>query len=291
MAHGEPLPWDGFQREVDETLRSVAAGEVASGGVDAAWREALLSPGKRVRPILMLLVAGMFSVPRRRVLPLAVIVEMVHAASLVLDDLPCMDDADTRRGRPSLHKTHGEAVATLASFELLSRAHARLPAACAVARLPRRRWAALGDELAHVVEQLCRGQALDLAGTAEAVDELERVHAQKTGSLFVLSARWGALAGRPSSVELDAVEDYARNLGLAFQVMDDVLDCVGDAGRLGKPVGQDASRATFVDLLGLDGARRLADELTATAVHCLAPFGRRGAELETLAREVVSRVR
>lgn len=291
MPKGEPLPWDGFRAEVEETLRSMAGGEAAAGTVDNAWREALLSPGKRVRPILMLLVGGMFAVPRHRVLPLAVIVEMVHAASLVLDDLPCMDDADTRRGRPSLHKTYGEAVATLAAFELLSRAHAQLPAACAAARLPRRRWAALGDQLALVVRQLCHGQELDLAGQAETVEELERVHAQKTGSLFVLSARWGALAGRASALELDAVEDYARNLGLAFQVMDDVLDCVGDPGRLGKPVGKDALRTTFVDLLDLDGARRLADELTTTAVSCLAPFRRRGTALESLAREVVARDR
>lgn len=291
MPQGEPLPWDGFRTEVEETLRSVAGDGGAAAGVDAAWREALLSSGKRVRPILMLLVGGMFAVPRRRVLPLAVIVEMVHAASLVLDDLPSMDNADTRRGRPSLHRTYGEAVATLAAFELLSRAHAQLPGACAAARLSRRRWADLQRELTVVVQRLCRGQELDLAGAAGTVEELEQVHAQKTGSLFVLSARWGALAGRPSTLELDAVEDYARNLGLAFQVMDDILDCVGEADRLGKPVGQDLSRATFVDLLGLDGARRLADELAATAVESLGPFRRRAAVLETLAREVVTRDR
>ncbi len=291
MPQGEALPWDGFRAEVEEMLRSVAEREVAAGNVDAAWREALLSPGKRVRPILMLLVGGMFAAPRQRVLQLAVIVEMIHAASLVLDDLPCMDDADTRRGRPSLHRTYGEAVATLAAFELLSRAHSRLPAACAAARLPRRRWAAIGEELALVVQQLCRGQELDLAGAAKTVEELERIHAQKTGALFVLSARWSALAGRPSAVELRAVEDYARNLGLAFQVMDDVLDCVGDADRLGKPIGQDVSRTTFVDLLGLDGARRLAGELATTAICSLGTFRQRGAVLETLAREVVARDR
>lgn len=293
---GIALPLGALRAEVESALSREVRGRIpvdaeSENAVEKALREASLSPGKRVRPVLMLLVGDLFRVPHRRVLRLSVIVELLHAASLVLDDLPCMDDADTRRGRPSLHREFGEATAILAAFSLLSATHTLLPAACRDARIPRRRRAEIHAELDGVVGALCRGQDLDLLGKARTVEELERVHAEKTGSLFVLSARWGAYAGRPSAGERRQVEAYARNLGLAFQVMDDVLDVCGDPGRLGKPVGQDSGRTTFVDLLGVPGARRLAGELAATAVEALHPFRGRGVALERLARELVSRER
>ncbi len=273
---------------VDAELAGLFAG-TGGGRLERAAREAVLSPGKRVRPILVLLVGRLFGVPGERLLGLGAVVEMVHAASLVLDDLPSMDDADTRRGRPALHRVYGEAVAILAAFALLSRAHGELPAALARAGVRRRRWPGIQEELAAVVSELCRGQDLDLAGSAASVEELEEVHAAKTGALFVLAARWGAYAGNPSAGEQEAVEAFARNLGLAFQVVDDVLDAAGDARTMGKPTGQDEGRVTFVDLLGVEGARRLAAELGTTAVEALEPFGRRAAELRALAGQVVDR--
>ncbi len=197
--------------------------------LDSACRHALLAPGKRVRPVLLALVAELFRVPADRVVPLGTVVELVHCASLVLDDLPSMDDADTRRGLPSLHRAFGESTAILAAFRLLSLAHGILPQALESARVPRARRAGEERTLAAVVGRLCQGQQLDLAADASNVDELEHVHASKTGALFELAARWGALAGRPSAAEEEAVLDYARNLGLAFQVVDDVLDVIGDA--------------------------------------------------------------
>ncbi len=279
-----------LRRAIDGELE-LLFDETGSGGgrLARATREAVLSPGKRVRPILMLLVGRLLAVPPGRLLRLGAVVEMVHAASLVLDDLPSMDDAATRRGRPALHRVHGEAVAILAAFDLLSRAHGELPGALALARVARRRWAVIQEELAAVVGELCRGQDLDLAGEAASVEDLEEVHAAKTGALFVLAARWGAYAGNPSAAEQAAVEGFARNLGLAFQVVDDVLDATGDAGTMGKPTGQDEGRTTFVDLLGVEGARRLAAELGATAVAELELFGERGTELRDLAGEVVAR--
>lgn len=287
---GDPAPsTEGLRAAVDGELRSMAAS--GDSVLDRACADALLSPGKRVRPILMLLTGRLFGVPGVRLLRLGAVVESVHAASLVLDDLPCMDDADTRRGRPSLHRAHGEAVAILAAFHLLSRAHAELPGGLALAKVPRRRWVAIQEELAGVVQDLCEGQVRDLAGEAVGVEDLEEVHARKTGALFVLAARWGAYAGRPSAGEQAAVEAFARNLGLAFQVVDDILDAEGDPEVLGKPVGQDSGRVTFVDVLGIAGARRLAEQLVETAAAELGIFGGRARELLELAQGVVRRAR
>ena len=257
--------------------------------LDRACTEALLSPGKRVRPILLLLVGELFRVPPERGLGLGAVIESVHTASLILDDLPSMDDAATRRGRPALHRVHGEAVAILAAFRLLSVAHAALPAALERAGVPRARRTGEVTALAGVVERLCRGQELDLAARATTVDELETIHASKTGALFELAVRWGALAGRPSAGEEAAVLAYARNLGLAFQVVDDVLDAVGDPEVMGKPAGKDAGRVTFVGLLGVEGARKLARELVEAAVAALEPFGPGAGPLAALARGVVDR--
>lgn len=258
-------------------------------GLDRACRHALLAPGKRVRPVLLTLVAQLFRVPAERVVRLGTVIELVHCASLVLDDLPCMDDADTRRGLPSLHRAFGEATAILAAFRLLSTAHGILPEALEHARVPRARRAGEDRMLAAVVDRLCQGQQLDLAADASSVDELERVHASKTGALFELAARWGALAGRPSAAEEEAVLDYARNLGLAFQVVDDVLDVTGDAEEMGKPADQDAGRVTFVRLLGVGGSRRLASELVEAAQGAVEVFGARAEPLRELARGVVDR--
>ncbi len=279
---------DALRQAVDAELRSLAVGR--GGPLENACADALLSPGKRVRPVLMLLSGQLFGVPGSRLLRLGCVVETVHAASLVLDDLPSMDDADLRRGQPSLHRVYGEAVAILAAFHLLSRAHAELPHGLALARVPRRRWIAVQEELAAVVQELCEGQVRDLAGDATSVEDLEAVHAGKTGALFVLAARWGAYAGRPSAGEQEAVEAFARNVGLAFQVVDDILDAEGDPQTMGKPVGQDRGRVTFVDLLGIEGSRRLAGELVETAAAELEIFGRRGQPLRTLARGVIDRV-
>lgn len=237
-----------------------------------------------------MLVGELFRVAPERCLGLGSVVEAVHTASLILDDLPSMDDAATRRGRPALHRVHGEAVAILAAFRLLSLAHAELPGALERAGVPRARRTGEATALAGVVEQLCRGQELDLAAEATTVEELEAIHASKTGALFELAARWGALAGRPSAGEEAAVLGYARNLGLAFQVVDDVLDAVGDPEAMGKPTGKDAGRVTFVDLLGVGGARRLARELVGAAAASLEPFGAGAGPLAALARGVVDRV-
>jgi geranylgeranyl pyrophosphate synthase len=223
-------------------------------------------------------------------LAVAVAVEYVHCASLVLDDLPSMDDAARRRGRPALHLVYGSATAELASVTLLARAFETLAREPEIAAGVRVRIVA---ELAAAVGAAgcCGGQAADLAANPATIDldELEGIHARKTGALFVAAVRGGALAGRATEGSLEALTLYARNLGLAFQITDDLLDWEGDPGELGKDTRRDAHRANFATVLGVDSCRALVAELLDTALAALAPFRRRGAVLADLARFVRER--
>ena len=217
-------------------------------------------------------------------------VEFVHAASLVLDDLPSMDDARRRRGRPALHRTHGVATAELAAVALLSRAFEVVAAAPEISAAARAR---ILLELARSVgaEGCCAGQAADLAAEPAKVglDDLESIHARKTGALFVAAVRGGALSGGASERTLSALTVFARNLGLAFQITDDLLDREGDAQVMGKDTGRDAHRANFATILGADSSRRLVEELLEAALAALSPLPRRGAVLADLARVVRDR--
>ena len=255
-----------------------------------AIADAALSPGKRLRPLASLAAADIAKASRAASLPVAVAVEYVHAASLVLDDLPSMDDAPRRRGRPALHRTWGVATAELAAVALLARAFEVVASDTAVSRALATRIIA---ELARAVgaEGCCAGQAADLAADPSvlALDDLESIHARKTGALFVAAVRGGALAGGAGEGALTALTRYARNLGLAYQITDDLLDQEGDPATLGKETGRDGHRANFASVLGADSAHRLVDELLSAAVEALRPLGRRGEVLEDLARVVRDR--
>ena len=223
-------------------------------------------------------------------MPVAVAVEFVHAASLVLDDLPSMDNARRRRGRPALHLVHGVATAELAAVALLARAFEIVGAAPGMPPAARGRVVA---ELAAAVgaSGCCAGQAADLAANPSNVrlDDLEAIHAQKTGALFVAAVRCGAIAAGAGDAVLSALTLYARNLGLAFQITDDLLDLEGDPATMGKDAGRDAHRANFATVLGAPSAHQLVDELLEVAVAALEGFGRRGAVLRDLARVVRDR--
>lgn len=249
-----------------------------------------MSPGKRVRPVLALLVTEAFGGDAIRAADAACVVELVHAASLVLDDLPCMDDADVRRGEPTLHRRFGEAVAVLAAFALLARAQVRLATGLAAAGVAPAYRASLEQRLAAAVGAMCCGQALDLTldGRVADLTALESVHARKTGALFEVAAELGAVLAGARGSEMESVLAYARNLGLAFQVGDDLLDVEGRTESLGKPTGQDLvhGRATFVSVLGAEGARAIRDELIATANAAMTPLGARGRLLREFAEYV-----
>ena len=220
----------------------------------------------------------------------AVAVEFVHAASLVLDDLPSMDNARRRRGRPALHLIHGVATAELAAVALLSRAFEVVASAAAISGAARAR---ILQELASSVgaDGCCAGQAADLAAEPASVglDDLESIHARKTGALFVAAVRGGALSGGAGERTISALTVFARNLGLAFQITDDLLDREGDAETMGKDTGRDAHRANFATILGADSSRRLVGELLEAALAALEHLPRRGAVLADLARVVRDR--
>ncbi|HLA77846.1 MAG TPA: polyprenyl synthetase family protein [Vicinamibacteria bacterium] len=277
---------------VEEALRRlVAPGEAPA--VDRAIEDSLFAPAKRLRPILSLLVAEILHGDPGAVLPAACAVEMVHTASLILDDLPSMDDAKTRRGRPACHVRHGEATAILAAFALLSDAYEILAGGWAGAPEAAAR-SAIAKDLARAVGRggMIAGQAMDLAMTDRPIDfpTLEFIHSRKTGVLFMTAAAVGAAAARAGAWETQAVKAYAKNLGLAFQIVDDLIDVEGGVD-VGKDLGQDAKKTTFVSFSGTEGARQLARELVVVSQQALTGFGARAAPLRDLAGYVVARRR
>jgi geranylgeranyl diphosphate synthase type II len=266
--------------------------------VHQAMHYALTSAGKRLRPVLALAVAELFGERGRHspaALDLACAVELVHACSLILDDLPAMDNASLRRGRPTVHLAFGENVALLAALALLNRAYALV--AESGHRLSLRRYTS-EDMVHHLAaaigsEGLIGGQALDLLSRPEELDLelLEYIHSHKTGALFMAAGELGAMAADARRRDLELVARFAKNLGLAFQISDDLLDVLGSPEETGKDVRQDADKITFVKLLGVAGAQSLAAELLGFAVESLAPLGRKGEPLRELARFVQHRAR
>jgi geranylgeranyl diphosphate synthase type II len=246
------------------------------------------APSKRVRPVLTLLAAELCGGAAARAVPAAAVMELVHASSLILDDLPSMDDAPLRRGRKANHLEFGEAIAILAAFGLLNLAYGTLVRAYD---------APLAARLSSLVAEavgiggLIGGQAVDLLATDQQIsfDTLERIHRGKTGALFSAAATSGAIvAGAPADA-VGSLAAYAKNLGLAFQIIDDLLDVEGDPAETGKAVREDVKKTTFVSFSGVDGARQLALELCQTADRALEPFGRRADRLRDLSTFVAGR--
>jgi geranylgeranyl pyrophosphate synthase len=285
---------DAHARRVEQRLPTLLPAESERPEtVHRAMRYAALGGGKRVRPVLALAVAELCGARADDdVVDVACAVELVHASSLVLDDLPSMDDAQLRRGRPTVHRAFGEDVAILAAFALLNRAFALV--AEAGQRLDLRRYTP--EEMSHRLAEavgtggLVGGQALDLASTPADVDleRLEFIHSHKTGALFSAAAELGAMAADAKRKELDLVSRYAKNLGLAFQIEDDLLDALATPEETGKDAKQDLGKATFVGLLGVDGARTLADELLAFAISSVTQFGAKAQPLRALAELVAA---
>jgi geranylgeranyl pyrophosphate synthase len=276
-----------FQDRVTGALDALVPATTPPTPVVDAMRYTLLAPSKRVRAVLVMLAADLCGTSARAI-PAACAVEAVHAASLMLDDLPSMDDAPLRRGRPSAHIAFGEATTILAAFGLLNEAYGHLARSYEpdlAQRLVSLVSAAVG------LDGLVAGQAEDVAATDAAIDfdTLERIHRRKTGVLFSAAAAAGALTAGGSADDVAALTAYAKNLGLAFQIVDDLLDVTGTPEETGKATRSDARKTTFVSFSGVDGARALAGELCRTAQHALAPFGRRAARLGELADFVADR--
>jgi geranylgeranyl pyrophosphate synthase len=260
----------------------------AGGRVEQAMAYTALAPSKQVRAVLVMLCAELCRGSVDRAVPAAAAIELVHASSLILDDLPSMDDAPLRRGRRANHLEFGEATAILAAFGLLNLAYGVLANGYQPALATH-----MSGLLSHAVgpQGLIGGQALDLDATDTTItfETLERIHRGKTGALFVAAATCGALTAAASPESIAALQAYAKNLGLAFQIVDDLLDVAGTTADTGKAVRADARKTTFVSFSGIDGARQLAAELCETADRALAPFGSKADRLRELSAFVAAR--
>lgn len=264
---------------------------LAEARLHEAMRYACLGGGKRLRPFLVLQSAGLFGVSTDSALRTAAAIEFVHCYSLVHDDLPAMDDSDLRRGRPAVHRQFDEATAILAgdglltyAFEVLvdPRTHEDPGIRCQlVASLAR----AAGPQ------GMVGGQMLDLIAEKQAFDigETTRLQRLKTGEMIALSCEAGAILGRASPPQRHALHKFAHDLGLAFQIADDLLDAEGDSAVTGKPTGADAGKATFVSILGVDRARSQARLLARQAAAHLDIFEDRADMLKAVAAFVVER--
>jgi geranylgeranyl diphosphate synthase type II len=258
-----------------------------------AIRYSLLSPGKRLRPMLTLLAAEACGGSIEAALPAACAVEMVHAYSLIHDDLPAMDDDDLRRGRPTCHKAFDEATAILAGDALLALAFEVLAKHVHPSTLAAACCAALAEAAGAC--NLVGGQADDMAGTHfnEGLDLLESIDRRKTGALIHVSLRLGGIVAHADARQLSILDQYGRHVGLAFQIIDDLLDVNCSEQSLGKRVGKDArqGKLTFPVVLGIDQSAQYAGELINKACEALDALGSRAAGLDALARYVLKRNR
>jgi geranylgeranyl diphosphate synthase, type II len=256
-----------------------------------AIRYSLLAPGKRLRPTLVLFAAEACGSSWEAALPAAAAVEMIHAYSLIHDDLPAMDDDDLRRGRPTCHKAFGEATAILAGDALLALAFEVVAKDVQPPEVAARCCAALAE--AAGATALVGGQADDLAGEFAEwnLTTLENIHRRKTGAMFLVSLRLGGYVAGADTQQQTALERYGRKIGLAFQIVDDLLDVRGDQQSMGKRVGKDSkhSKLTFPALLGIDESQLRAQRLIDEACASLAPLSQQRVGLEALARYVLER--
>lgn len=259
--------------------------------IGQAARYSLLGGGKRVRAVLTLAACELAGAPAEQALAYACALEMLHCYSLIHDDLPCMDDDDFRRGRPSCHKQYGEATALLAADALVTAAfeviaNAALPAQSRVQ-------AAAVLAKAGGARGMLYGQELDKRYETQPASEeqLRTLHAHKTGALIVAAVELGCLAAGADEALRAALAQYAAELGLVFQIVDDILDVTATTAELGKPAGSDASmdKTTFVTLYGLQGARALAEDHNWAALDALQGFGEEAALLRLLADDLLQR--
>jgi geranylgeranyl diphosphate synthase type II len=268
--------------------------EGAPATMRAAMAYSLMAGGKRLRPILALAACEAVGGKSEDAIDAGCAVEMIHTYSLIHDDLPAMDDDDFRRGRPTAHKKFGEAIAILSGDALQAEAF----------RVLAQRRKGREAQVADVVFELARaagavgmvgGQVIDIEATGKkiSVEELEHLHRGKTGELLLVSVRAGARMGGADADAMERLTVYGRALGLAFQIVDDVLDVTADLQTLGKDPGSDreAGKTTFVDLLGVDGAKARAKSVMDEGLAALAAFGEKAEALRALARYTVERDR
>ncbi len=255
----------------------------------------LSNGGKRLRPFLLCRVAALFSVPESTSFPVAASLEMLHTYSLIHDDLPAMDNDDFRRGKPTCHKQFDEATAILAGDGLLTYAFETLARAHHVPAELKTRLIALLAERAGAFHGMIAGQMLDLqtdkSPELSSEEVIKHIEEMKTGCLIAYACQAGAILGNATAEQYEAITSYARKIGIAFQISDDILDVIGDSALMGKTLGKDAiqGKLTFVSLYGLEKAQAIATQLIEDAKQALAPFGNKADDLKDLADFIISR--
>jgi farnesyl diphosphate synthase len=289
-----PVALKAFSGEIDAVLDGLIDSPYGrEARLFEAMRYAVLLGGKRLRPFLVVASADIFMVSRDCSLRVGAAVEMVHAYSLIHDDLPCMDNDDVRRGKPATHRKFDEATAVLAGDTLLTKAFEIIGA---------RETHELAEVRSDLVQALAvaagghgmtGGQMFDLEAEGHPLEipEITRLQVMKTGALLEFCCEAGAILGGASRLQRAALRGYARDLGLAFQIKDDLLDVEGNAATVGKKVGKDAAagKATFVSILGIERARQQAEMLADQAIGHLLDFGATADRLREAARFVVER--
>ena len=281
-----------YRAAIEEFLQGKFCEDLPQKRLFDAMRYSLLAGGKRIRPVLTLEFCRICGGDWRSALPFACALEMIHTYSLIHDDLPCMDNDDLRRGKPSCHKAFGEATAMLAGDVLLTEAFEVIANVAAPAIVNVRAAKALGAGAGS--RGMVYGQELDLKYEALAATEeqLRLIHRNKTGALINAAVQMGAAAAQANETQCKELEAYAFGIGLVFQIVDDVLDVTGSQEQLGKPIGSDSEngKTTFVTLYGTDGAMELAQKLNdRTCASLRAEFGEKSAFLEQLAKELLVR--
>lgn len=263
--------------------------------IHAAMRYSVLAGGKRLRPILVIAAAEAVGGDRRTVLPFAVAAELIHTYTLIHDDLPALDNDDFRRGKPTNHKVFGEAIAILAGDALLTQAFILMTHAALMDKIPGEDILRAANDMAEALGSrgMIGGQVVDLESEGKPVDAeaVEYIHIYKTGHLIRACIRSGAILSQATPSQLNSLSGYGAHIGLAFQIIDDILDITGDEKTLGKDIGSDLSKgkATFPALYGLEESKRRAEQLVKESIACLEPFDDRADPLREIARFFVQR--
>jgi geranylgeranyl diphosphate synthase type II len=285
-----------FQKVIiieDELERLLPDEEIPPSTLHESMRYTTFLGGKRIRPVMMLAIGEIFKAEPAPIITGAAAIEMLHSSSLILDDLPCMDDATLRRGQKTNHLIFGEDIAILAGFGLMNLAFKAVNDLHKEQNIPLKRILEVSQQLNYAIgtEGLIGGQTMDLEGEGKTLTfkDLEFIHSRKTGALFNAAGQIACILSGASDKDRTAIELYTKNLGLAFQVVDDVLDVTADEKVLGKDADKDADKTTFVSFSSIDEAKKVAEELVEFSIEAVQRYGKKADILIQLANFVKDR--
>ena len=281
---------------IDERMLSfLPQGKAYPESIHEAMHYSLLAGGKRLRPVLLMAATEAVGGDRHAILPFAIAAELIHTYTLIHDDLPALDNDDLRRGKPTNHKVFGEAIAILAGDALLTQAFIIMTRAVGMENIPPDCILKATNEMACALGStgMIGGQVVDLESEGKPItkETLEYIHVYKTGFLIKACIRCGGILSQANVSQLSSLSQFGANIGLAFQIIDDVLDVIGDQERLGKDIGSDLTKdkATYPALYGLEESKRKAEELVGDGINCLKEFDGRADPLREIARFFVQR--